>query len=100
RIRGADLILTGEGRIDRQSMMGKVIEGVGRAGQSAGVPVIALVGSVGEGAESALEVLQSFQCIHPPNTPQADAFARTPEALEHNAAQILRTFADGRPLTG
>src|SRR5262249_13775022 len=34
RIANADLIITGEGRIDWQSMMGKVIAGVGRAGKA------------------------------------------------------------------
>jgi len=89
RIRGADLIITGEGRLDRQSMMGKVIAGVGRAGQAASVPVVALVGCVGEGAETALEVLRGYYPIHPPGTPLAEALARTPEALAATAARVL-----------
>lgn len=90
RIRGADLIMTGEGRIDAQSMMGKVIAGVGRAGKAAGVPVVALVGSVGEGAEQALEVLDSYHRIAPEATPLAEALARTSENLERTAAFLVR----------
>lgn len=90
RIAGADLLITGEGRIDRQSMMGKVIAGVGRAAKAAGVPAIALVGCVGQGAELALEVLESYHCITPPGTPLDRALARTPQALEDAAAAVVR----------
>lgn len=43
---GADLIITGEGRIDRQSAQGKVPAGVARVGEALGVPVVAIGGSV------------------------------------------------------
>lgn len=92
RLRGADLIITGEGRIDAQSMMGKVIAGVGRAGQSAGVPVVALVGTVGEGAENTLEILRSYHAITPQDMPLAEALARTGEFLEATTAQLLREY--------
>ncbi|MCW3100892.1 MAG: glycerate kinase [Chthonomonadaceae bacterium] len=49
-----DLVLTGEGRIDGQTARGKVIAGVARRAKAAGVPVVALVGSVAEGAEALL----------------------------------------------
>lgn len=47
-----DLVVTGEGRLDRQSAYGKVISGIGKACLKQGVPVVALVGSIGEGAEA------------------------------------------------
>jgi glycerate kinase len=94
RIKDADLIITGEGRLDRQSMMGKVIAGVGQAGKDAGVPVVALVGCTGEGAEAALEVLRSFHPINPPEMPLQEALARTPEALESTAAAVLASFSE------
>jgi glycerate kinase len=90
RITGADLIITGEGKLDRQSMMGKVIEGVGRAGQAAGVPVVALVGTIGEGAETTLQVLHSYHAINPENLPLHEALSRTPGALEAAAARLFR----------
>lgn len=89
RIAGADLIITGEGRLDRQSMMGKLIEGVGRAAKAAGTPVIAMVGSIGQDADDALEVLQSYHCINPPNTPPAEALPQTATRLEQTAARVL-----------
>lgn len=42
-----DLILTGEGRLDSQTLGGKAVAGVARRAKAHGVPVIALVGSLG-----------------------------------------------------
>ncbi len=47
----ADLILTGEGKIDKQSLGGKVVIGVARRAKRLGVPVAAIVGDIGEGIE-------------------------------------------------
>lgn len=41
-----DLVITGEGRLDRSTMMGKAVSGILRRAQSRGVPVIAIGGSV------------------------------------------------------
>ncbi len=46
----ADLVITGEGRIDAQSKYGKVPIGVAKRALKYDIPVIAIVGSVGEGA--------------------------------------------------
>ena len=54
-LEGADMVFTGEGRIDRQSLNGKVIDGVARRARTAGVPVTCVVGSIGEGAQTAYE---------------------------------------------
>lgn len=51
KLRDADAVFTGEGRMDRQSANGKVPMGVGLRCKRAGVPCIALCGSLGEGAE-------------------------------------------------
>lgn len=50
-LEGADLVLTGEGRIDGQSFFGKVPVGIGRIAQERGVPVIAFTGAIGAGTE-------------------------------------------------
>lgn len=46
RLKDADLVITGEGKIDAQTLRGKTIMGVLRAAKSAGVPVLALAGVV------------------------------------------------------
>ena len=50
-----DAVITGEGRLDRQSLRGKTVIGVARRAKAKGVPVIAVVGAVGEGAEEAYD---------------------------------------------
>lgn len=93
RLAGADLVITGEGRLDRQSMMGKLIAGVGRAGKAAGVPVVAMVGSTGEGAETALGVLETYHVVTPAGTPLPDAFARAAEFLRKATETFMRNWA-------
>lgn len=48
----ADVVITGEGRMDGQSMRGKVPYGVAIRARKAGVPCIALCGSLGQNAEA------------------------------------------------
>jgi len=52
---GCDLVITGEGRTDRQSSMGKVLSGIGKRCLVKGVPVIALSGTLEEGYEALYE---------------------------------------------
>ncbi len=51
RLDGVSLVVTGEGRMDWQSCCGKVVQGVGMRCKKHGVPAVALVGSMGRGAE-------------------------------------------------
>ncbi len=52
---GTDTVFTGEGRIDSQSLRGKVVVGVARRAKAKGVPVVAVVGAIGEGAQAAYD---------------------------------------------
>ncbi len=51
RLSGVDLVITGEGRADRQSCYGKVMQGIGQQAGDLHIPVIGLCGSLGEGYE-------------------------------------------------
>ena len=44
RLAGADLVITGEGSLDEQSLLGKTPMGVARAAAAAGIPVVAVCG--------------------------------------------------------
>ncbi|MGC4046287.1 MAG: glycerate kinase [Armatimonas sp.] len=46
-LEGADLVLTGEGRLDTQTLGGKVVAGVAKRARAKNVPVVALVGGIG-----------------------------------------------------
>lgn len=56
-LRGVDLVVTGEGRLDGQSVKyGKVPVGIARHCKEKGVPVAIIVGSVGDGWENIFDV--------------------------------------------
>ncbi len=54
-LEGTDLVITGEGRIDSQSIHGKVISGISKRTQANRVPLIAIVGSIAEDAIDAYD---------------------------------------------
>ena len=56
RLAGADLVITGEGRIDSQSVRGKVISGIAKRTQRANVPLVAIVGSIAPDADAAYDL--------------------------------------------
>lgn len=51
KIDGAAAIITGEGKLDRQSLFGKTISGVVRAADKKNIPVFCIVGCVGDDKE-------------------------------------------------
>jgi glycerate kinase len=55
-IKGADAVFTGEGKIDSQSLKGKVVIGVSRRAMKQNVPVYAVVGDVGDDAVGAYDM--------------------------------------------
>ena len=52
RIAGAELVITGEGRIDAQTPHGKTPAGVAKAARQLGIPVVAIAGSLGPGYDA------------------------------------------------
>ena len=54
-LEGADLVVTGEGKLDGQTLRGKVVAGVARHAQAKNVPVLAVVGDIGDGIEPIYE---------------------------------------------
>ena len=81
-VKGADLVITGEGRFDAQTLRGKTPFGVARIAQAQGVPVVVLAGTLGEG----------YQTLYEHGINAAFAVTSGPMTLEHacaNAAQLL-----------
>ena len=54
-VSGCSLVLTGEGKIDSQSLRGKVVAGVAERTKPLGIPVIAIVGDIGDGYKGIYE---------------------------------------------
>lgn len=88
---GADLVITGEGRLDGQSRRGKVAAGVARRARVRDVPVIAIVGDVGEGAETIYELgVTAVFSINRVAVPYEKARLRSRRDLRATAEDILR----------
>lgn len=93
-VQGASLVITGEGRLDGQSLHGKTPVGVAHVARRAGVPVIALAGSVGEGLAELREVgIEAAFSLAPGPITLADACARAAEELENRAEALARFWS-------
>jgi glycerate kinase len=55
-LEGASMVISGEGKIDTQSLRGKVVIGIARRTKKAGVPLIAVVGDIGDDIEAAYDM--------------------------------------------
>ena len=82
-INNADLVLTGEGRLDQQSFEGKVVGGVGARAQRAGAPCAAVVG-VTHLVDAPIPVASLVDACGPER-----ALHRTTEAITHVTEQVL-----------
>lgn len=88
---GTDLVLTGEGRIDAQSMQGKVVSGVARRAKAHGVPVFALVGDVADDAYSAYDAgVSAIFSINRLAISHAEAKARSSTDYARTLDDLLR----------
>ena len=88
---GADMIFTGEGKIDGQSLRGKVVIGVARKAKKLGVPVIALVGDIADGIEAAYdEGVTGIFSINRVAVPYKEARLRAQSDLSLTMDNILR----------
>ena len=56
QLEGADLVITGEGRIDSQSADGKVVSGVARRTRAKGIPLIAIAGGIADSAGAVYDI--------------------------------------------
>ena len=88
-LRGADLCFTGEGRVDEQTLRGKVVDGVAALAKETGVPVIAFGGSVDIGVEAALRA-RGVRCVPivPGPVSLEVAMRSAPENLRAAAARV------------
>ena len=96
-VKGADLVITGEGRFDAQTLRGKTPFGVARIAQAQGVPVVVLAGTLGEGYQTMYEhgVNAAFALTCGPMSLE-HACTHAPQLLTDRARDIARLWALGR----
>lgn len=88
---GTDVVFTGEGKIDSQSLGGKVVIGVARRAKRQGVPVIAVVGDIGDPIDGAYDQgVSAIFSINRVAVPYAQARLRAKEDLAKTMENICR----------
>ncbi|MCA1587250.1 MAG: glycerate kinase [Chloroflexi bacterium] len=99
-LEAADLVITGEGRADEQTLHGKAAMGVATLAGARKTPVVLLCGALGDGAE-ALETATALTLVQPiadrPLSLDA-AMADTAQLLEAAAARLARAIGIGLAL--
>ncbi|NMD04054.1 MAG: glycerate kinase [Bacteroidales bacterium] len=93
KMTGADLVITGEGRIDFQTAFGKTPFGVMQTAKAKNIPTIALAGTLGEGYQSLYEKGFDgiFSIIDQPMSLQ-EAIWNASELLENTAENVVRLW--------
>ncbi|WLR51296.1 glycerate kinase [Bacillus tianshenii] len=88
KLSGADFVITGEGRIDHQTIYGKTPIGVAKAAKKYQLPVICIAGSIGDGSEVVYEhgIDTLFSVVNRPGTLQG--------ALDHAKENIKSTTSN------
>ena len=94
---GTDMVFTGEGKIDSQSARGKVVSGVAARCRKAGVPVVAVVGQIGQGFEEMYQQgLTAVFSINRAAQPFAESRFHAGENLALTMENIARLLAASR----
>jgi glycerate kinase len=97
-VKGADLVITGEGRFDAQTLRGKTPFGVARIAKQQNVPVIVIAGTLGEGYQElyAHGIDAAFAVTSGPMTLEK-ACAEAPRLLSERATDIARVWQLAKP---
>jgi glycerate kinase len=100
-IQGADLVITGEGRTDFQTAMGKAPVGVAEVARRHGVPVICLSGGLGDGADDVLgHGIDALVSIVPQPMTLEACMTQGAILVEAAAARVCRLLRVGLSLRG
>jgi glycerate kinase len=98
-VRDADLVITGEGRTDFQTAMGKAPVGVAAEAKRHGVPVVCLAGGLGEGAEDVLaKGIDALASTVPGPMSLEECVARGAALIETAAVRVCRLVKVGAAL--
>lgn len=90
-LQGADLVISGEGKIDTQSLRGKVVIGVARRTKKMGVPLIAIVGDIDDNIDGAYdEGVAAIFSINRVAVPYKEAKPRARSDLALTVDNLLR----------
>lgn len=97
RMKGASLVFTGEGQLDFQTAFGKTPVGVAKVAQASKIPVIAIAGGIGEGADAVYDAgIDGMLGIVQAPMSLEDAVADAPQLIADTAEQAARLVTIGK----
>ncbi|QLE84948.1 glycerate kinase [Shewanella sp. Scap07] len=97
KLNGADLVITGEGRLDSQTLHGKTPMGVLREASQQQIPVIAIAGCVSEDANILLEHgFKAIFSVTPRSLPLAEVLAGAKHNLYSTAVNVAAMYQLGQ----
>ena len=97
KLAGADLVLTGEGQIDFQTVFGKAPAGVGAAAKAQSIPCFAIAGSIGKELGSLHESgINAVFSLCPGPISLAESMKLSRENIARVTEQALRAYLAGR----
>jgi glycerate kinase len=100
-VQGVDLVITGEGRTDSQTAMGKAPVGVAAVARRHGIPVICLSGGLGDGAEEVLaHGINALATIVPQPMTLEACMEQGAALVEAATARLCRLLKVGMSLQG
>lgn len=94
RVKGADLVITGEGMMDYQTIYGKAPFGVAKTAKKYGIPVVAICGSIGKDVEVLYEngFESIFSIIDKPMSLE-EAMERSKELIQNCSERVIRALS-------
>lgn len=91
-LKDADLVITGEGSADRQTLMGKLPFGILQRAKAHGVPVCLIAGRIADRPELLAAGFQHVMCINAPDLPIEEAMK--PAVARENIMNVLQNWVD------
>ena len=91
-LKDADLVITGEGSADRQTLMGKLPFGILQRAKAQGVPVCLIAGRIADRPELLAAGFQHVMCINAPDLPIEEAMK--PAVARENIMNVLQNWVN------
>ncbi|HEX5140135.1 MAG TPA: glycerate kinase, partial [Dehalococcoidia bacterium] len=100
RIRAADIVFTGEGRLDGQTAYGKTPQYVAKLAREVGKPVVCIAGALGEGYETSAGLFTTVESLSDGKRPLPDRAEAARQVGEASKRAVMSLVDMGLILPG
>jgi len=92
RVKGADLVITGEGKTDSQTLSGKTPLGIAKAARKQGIPVVLISGVVEAGVQELAQYFNGIYSISEEGVPKEDSIRNAKEYLIKRTGEAFKNL--------